>query len=190
MTKEMQTVIQHILMTQKHVIVCFKNSYMEWVFKYDPQFINDKSTEPLTMDKYYLFLEGQIINMLYDHFFENIVLSSEDSSVYVLNIKGYNIMEDEEEDQNADKQENNQDEEEDNSNKIECDYFKYGPHATENIIYVKQLKNLDIIFSCTNKGEIQMIDIQSRNVVRSNYFNQNVQVMEMNTNDTLIIMGS
>ena len=36
LTKEMQTVVQHILMTQKHVIVCFKNSYMEWVFKYDP----------------------------------------------------------------------------------------------------------------------------------------------------------
>lgn len=61
------------------------------------------------------------MNMVYDHFFENIVLTSEDNSVYILNIKGYNIMEDEEEEQNADKQENQQDEEEENNNKIECD---------------------------------------------------------------------
>lgn len=57
--KEVQTQMQHLLMTQMHVIVIYKSSYMEWLFKYDPQFANDQGSEqPLTMDKYYLFLEG------------------------------------------------------------------------------------------------------------------------------------
>lgn len=33
--------MQHLLMTQMHVIVIYKSSYMEWLFKYDPQFAND-----------------------------------------------------------------------------------------------------------------------------------------------------
>jgi hypothetical protein len=64
-----------------HLIVVYKNNYMEWLFKYDPQFVNDKSTEPLTMDKYFLFLDGNIINILYDHFLNNIILSTDDHSV-------------------------------------------------------------------------------------------------------------
>lgn len=51
------------------------------------------------MDKYYLFLEGQVIHVLYDHFFNNIIISSEDNSLFLLGIKGQNIMDDEEDDQ-------------------------------------------------------------------------------------------
>jgi len=34
--KEVQSQIEHLLMTQMHLIVIYKSSYMEWLFKYDP----------------------------------------------------------------------------------------------------------------------------------------------------------
>jgi hypothetical protein len=50
------------------------------------------------MDKYFLFLEGNIINILYDHYLNNIILSTDDHSVYTLAIKGQNLLDEEEED--------------------------------------------------------------------------------------------
>lgn len=186
--KELQTAVQHILMTQMHVIVVYKSSYMEWLFKYDPQFINDKTTEPLTMDKYHLFLDGQVINVTYDHFFNNIILSTEDNSIYMLNIKGQNIMDDEEDD--GEKAESQQDDEEEDNNRLECDPIKYGPHSQQHQLYVKKLNNYDLLLTVTNNAEIHFVDIQSRNVVRNYYFTLDIKCFAMDVNEKLMVMGT
>jgi len=96
------------------------------------------------MDKYYLFMEGQIILTLYDHFFNSIIISSEDNSLFLQGIKGHNIMDDKDDEQK--KQDTQQDEEEEDNNCIECDLIRYGPHY-------------DLILSVTSHVEVHLIDI-------------------------------
>lgn len=57
---------------------------MEWIFKYDPNHLNDEERQPLAIDKYYTLEEGEVTALSYDHYFKEIIVGTRDGMINVL----------------------------------------------------------------------------------------------------------
>jgi len=140
-----------IVLTQRHVIICYKNNLIEWLYKFDP-LLNDEDRKPLVVDKYYTLKEGTISKIMYDHYMQEILIGTEKGMIVLLPVQAETNV-DEFDDEAGDKTPSEDDKQKEEK-QLELDIKTIGPFHTSEIVYLKELKELDILVTVSRDGAV------------------------------------
>lgn len=160
-SSQISSVPKQLILTQKHLIICYKNNLLEWVFKYDPA-LNDEDCKPLDVDKYYTIQEGNISEIMYDHYLEEIIVGTVDGYILLLPVQGESNNDESIDDQAGDKTPSD-DENKKQEKLLEIDVQKIGPFHTSEIIYIKELRDYDILITVSRNGAIFIWNLAESN---------------------------
>ena len=151
-SKPLYAVASHFVLTQRHLIVCYSNNLIEWFFKFDSA-LNDEDRKPLAVDKYYTLQEGEVSTILYDHFMEELLVGTREGYVLMLPQPAEANVDDLDDDAAGDKTPSD-DENQKEEKQLDIQSSKAGPFHTSEIIYMKELKDLDILLTVARDGMV------------------------------------
>lgn len=151
-SKELESVPLQLILTQRHIIICYGNNLLEWLFKFDPD-INDEDTKPLEVDKYYTIKDGAISTIMYDHYMGELLIGTQEGNILLLPQPAESNMDDLEDDAAGDKTPSDDDNKKEEK-QLELEVRKIGPFHTSEIVYLKELKELDILISVARDGAV------------------------------------
>ena len=137
-SKPFDAVPGHVVLTQRHLIVCYRNNLIEWLFKFDPA-LNDDDKKPLVVDKYYTLQEGEVSEIMYDHFMEELMIGTLEGYVLMIPQPAEANVDDLDDDQAGDKTPSDDDNKKEEK-QLELEVKKAGPFHTAEIVYLKKLK--------------------------------------------------
>ena len=151
-TKDISAAPGNLVLTQRHLILCYKNNLIEWLFKFDPN-LNDEDRKALAVDKYYILKEGSVSEIMYDHYMQELLVGTQEGLIIMLPLQAESNADEFDDDQPGDKTPSD-DENKKEEKQLELEVKKVGPFHTSEVIYIKELKNLDILISIARDGSV------------------------------------
>jgi WD40 repeat protein len=184
--------------------VCYKNNLIEWLFKFDPA-LNDDDRKPLVVDKYYTLQEGVVSEIMYDHYMQELLLGTEEGYVLMIPQPAEANVDDLDDDQAGDKTPSD-DENKKEEKQLELEVKKVGPFHTAEIVYLKEMKILDILVSVSRDGMVFIWNlVESKlafslyinltlnlleNVITSYHYHSETNKAQISNDDKLLVLGS
>lgn len=141
-----------LIITQRHILICYKNNLLEWLFKFDPSF-NDEDRKPLAVDKYYTLQDSSISEIMYDHYLQEIIIGTQEGYILMIPQPAEANVEDLDDDQAGDKTPSD-DEDKKEEKQLDLEVKSIGPFHTSEVVYIKEMNDYDILVSVARDGSV------------------------------------
>eukprot|EP00828_Plagiopyla_frontata_P042912 TRINITY_DN6551_c0_g1_i9.p1 TRINITY_DN6551_c0_g1~~TRINITY_DN6551_c0_g1_i9.p1 ORF type:complete len:828 (-),score=112.12 TRINITY_DN6551_c0_g1_i9:145-2628(-) len=185
-SKDLMYQPQYLELTQKYIIICYNNHYMEWLLKYDKYQLADEDYHALEMEKFYYLEETDVSCFMYNHFYSHLFVGTTDGTLLTLELQAESW--DESDDEGDDQGSNH--EEAEKQQKLDLPAQKFGPFSTAPVTFLRQMNRKDALIVCNQSGVILLFDLAERKTVRSYQFSSEILCGDIDHKDQLLLLGT